>query len=202
MPQDENETTARQVCRPVQGYAGQETDAGGSCSQPQTKDRYRRSRLSALKWGVELHDILMSRGATKCVYAARCWFLETPSNRRKCVAGEECPAERIHYEDMVASARKQFWQAREQLDPNEFESLIRDLAILDLRKIRLYSRRREEGMVRRMRRRTPDGNYSECDELTLSNSRYMKAVDRRFAEVITRLLARATDSPPDSAPSR
>lgn len=172
----------------MQACAGVEETAPVHESSPQKRDPYRRSKLSALKWGVEIHGILPSKGRKNCLYASRCWFLETPSNRRKCVAGEECPAERIHYEDMVASARKQFWQAREELHPHEFESLIRELAILDLRKIRLYARRREEGLIRRVRRRTPDGNYSECEELTLSNSRYMKAVDTAFNRVIRALL--------------
>lgn len=152
------------------------------------RDRYRRSRLSALRYGCEINGILPSRGPNQCVFAPRCDVAQDDGLRHLCLAGSECPVEKQLFEDYVRSARKQYVRAREQLDPVEFELLIREASILNLRKLRLAARRREEGLTRRVRRRLPDGNYSETDELTLSNSRYMKAVDRKSSETIRRLL--------------
>lgn len=189
MPTNDYETGARATCRLLQVDAGIQVHAvEKDVVVPQKVDRYRRSRLSALKWGVELNEILPSRGAKACVYASRCDLIKTPSGRRQCKAGEECPAERRHFDAYVDSARRQFAIAREALDPIEFESIIRQLALLDLRKMRLSARRRDEGMTRRVRRRTKDGDYSEMEELTLSHSRYWKAVDRRFQAILDRLL--------------
>ena len=55
------------------------------------RDRYRRSRLSALKYGCEMHGILPSKGPESCVFAPRCGYAQDVELRHRCVAGEECP---------------------------------------------------------------------------------------------------------------
>lgn len=150
--------------------------------------RHDHTKYNRMGYACMVHSILPSRGPDACIYSGRCSVASDPLRRHDlCSPGRPCPVEAEYYRAYVEAGRKQFARALQWLDDVEWYQSISDLAILDLRKVRVSARIRDEGFLRTVRRRRPDGLSEEVQVPTLA-CRYDTAVDREFNRIFMKLM--------------
>lgn len=153
---------------------------------------YHTSRYNALKYGVELHDLLPSRGPDRCSFRDRCPVAKDVRLRLLCEPGYACPTERVYYSAYVEDARKRYRYAARWLGLIEYEKAIHDLAILTLRRSRQSARIADEGLLREM---PSPGDHAPWLAEGLAAGRYVTAIDRAFSDVMRRLLFAPDEEP-------
>lgn len=156
------------------------------------KGGYTRSRCNAVKYGVEIHGLLPSKGPDKCVFASRCHFAKEQRLRSLCIVGGLCPDELRFYEAYVQQAMKKYIRARQWLGPSGLESVIHDLAIFELRRARLSARMADDGFLREVFTKNRKGSWIE---VSLAAGRYAAAIDNGFDEALRTLLFAPEEEP-------
>lgn len=152
-----------------------------------SENGYRISRLNATKHAVFTEGILRSRGPEACPHRHVCDVIKRQDLRSACVPGDDCPVERAFYSAFIEDARSTFSFARGWLAEPDFETNIRELAIVELRRQRLSGLIAMEGSYRPKIHRISGLEYGV--EVSLAAGRYATSLDNRFRALMDRLLA-------------
>lgn len=136
------------------------------------------SRYNSLRWGVNVDDVLPSRGPQACAYVDRC----PKPLKDKCAAGSRCAAETIILGGFISSATKRYAYAKSWLTKDEYDQIIYDLGILELQMARLSARIAVEPPF------GDDGPSDAVPEIGLAINRYATALSNRRSALVRRLL--------------
>lgn len=156
--------------------------------RPRSPFGYSVSRYNRLSHGVELHALLPSLGIDRCYHAERCPMTENIVFAFMCLPGGVCPYEKWLHERYVESATTYLDFCRAWVTDSEFEALIEELSICELRLRRLHTLVNEEGLLRE--KRHPVSGYLIGVEMGLGIGRYSDAVHNRFNVAYAKLLNR------------
>lgn len=140
---------------------------------PQT---WKVSRYSALGYGVMIDDVLPSVGPDRCVYSDRC----AACYKTRCTAGGSCSAEQHLFDAFIASMTTSYSYARSLLTDAEYDSVVRELAIVSLQMARLSARIAAESSLER----------SSGDDIAVN--RYATALHRKQMRLMLKLIDEET----------
>lgn len=143
-----------------------------------SRTHWRVSRYSSLVYGVMIDDVLPSRGPDQCVFAARCPL----AFKTRCSAGGRCAQESYTLSRYISSATAQYAYARTWLDQDEFDLIIRSMAIVSLQLSRLSARIANEGPF------DGGGATGYVQNAGIAITRYATALHQRQKALIRRLL--------------